>query len=316
MIHPYDKIEPNIAFYSTIFAGQVPGYQADTLTSIRRSKERSAGGGSGGATDSPTRFRRTPSNRSRAAAAGPPLTQAGERAKARHSATSATARPSYTAASKLESAGGLSRTPSYISDPPSANRRDSKQIELSVSGHLSRYGSVRAPHTPRTDQNLLRSFSLRRKGPEDFLHTASMPCLANPDHVKGAPAAPSRDKNSNYFSVSGVRPGGGGGGDTARGHAKSASSAAPSSPSLVLNSLAYQVLPEQSYGPRSRPAPAPGREHKLGGDWSHAPLAPAGSYGSTGSTSYSSSASASSASSSLSLHRSAGIQPALVNLTL
>jgi len=282
--------------------GQVPGYQADTLTSIRRSKERSAGGGSGGATDSPTRFRRTPSNRSRAAAAGPPLTQAGERAKARHSATSATARPSYTAASKLESAGGLSRTPSYISDPPSANRRDSKQIELSVSGHLSRYGSVRAPHTPRTDQNLLRSFSLRRKGPEDFLHTASMPCLANPDHVKGAPTAPSRDKNSNYFSVSGVRPGGGGGGDTARGHAKSASSAAPSSPSLVLNSLAYQVLPEQSYGPRSRPAPAPGREHKLGGEWSHAPLAPAGSYGSTGSTSYSSSASASSASSSLSLH--------------
>ena len=185
-----------------------------------------------------------------------------------------------------------------------------------MSGHLSRYGSVRAPHTPRTDQNLLRSFSLRRKGPEDFLHTASMPCLANPDHVKGAPAAPSRDKNSNYFSVSGVRPGGGGGGDTARGHAKSASSAAPSSPSLVLNSLAYQVLPEQSYGPRSRPAPAPGREHKLGGEWSHAPLAPAGSYGSTGSTSYSSSASASSASSSLSLHRSAGIQPALVNLRL
>ena len=175
---------------------------------------------------------------------------------------------------------------------------------------------MRAPHTPRTDQNLLRSFSLRRKGPEDFLHTASMPCLANPDHVKGAPTAPSRDKNSNYFSVSGVRPGGGGGGgDTARGHAKSASSAAPSSPSLVLNSLAYQVLPEQSYGPRSRPAPAPGREHKLGGEWSHAPLAPAGSYGSTGSTSYSSSASASSASSSLSLHRSVKNKQALIILT-
>merc|ERR1719382_520876 len=41
-------------------AGAVPGYQQDTLTSIRRSKERSQTH-----TDSPSRFRRTPSNRSR-----------------------------------------------------------------------------------------------------------------------------------------------------------------------------------------------------------------------------------------------------------
>merc|ERR1719394_1145274 len=40
--------------------GSVPGYQQDTLTSIRRSKERSQTH-----TDSPSRFRRTPSNRSR-----------------------------------------------------------------------------------------------------------------------------------------------------------------------------------------------------------------------------------------------------------
>ena len=245
----------------------LPGYQQDTLTSIRRSKERSQTH-----TDSPTRFRRTPSNRGRPAA--PPLSQSGKSARS----------------SKQQAAGAsLSRTPSYISslapDPPASNRRDSKQIELSVSGHLSRYGSVRAPNTPRSqDQGLLRSFSLRRKGPEDFLHTASMPCLAAPE-VKTAPLA--RDKNSNYFSSAG-----------SRSQAKSSSSSgAPSSPSLVINSLAYQVLPEQSYRSRTRDQNKP-----AAGEWNHNPLAPSGSYGSTGSTSYSSSASASSASSSLSLH--------------
>ena len=246
----------------------LPGYQQDTLTSIRRSKERSQTH-----TDSPTRFRRTPSNRSRPAA--PPLSQSGK-------SRSSKQQPQQVGAS-------LSRTPSYISslgpDPPASNRRDSKQIELAVSGHLSRYGSVRAPNTPRTqDQSLLRSFSLRRKGPEDFLHTASMPCLAAPE-VKTAPVT--RDKNSNYFpSVS------------SRSQAKSSSSSgAPSSPSLVINSLAYQVLPEQSYKSRTRD-----QNKSATGEWNHNPLAPSGSYGSTGSTVYSSSASASSASSSLSLH--------------
>ena len=39
---------------------------------------------------------------------------------------------------------------------------------------------------------LLRSFSLRKKGPEDFLHTSSMPCLAAP------PTSSSRERNSNF----------------------------------------------------------------------------------------------------------------------
>merc|ERR1711976_1070346 len=105
----------------------------------------------------------------------------------------------------------------------------SKQIELS---HLSRYGSVRAPNTPRSqDQSLLRSFSLRRKGPEDFLHTASMPCLANTE-IKTSLGSNNRDKNSNYFSRSG--------GDNVR-PTSGKSPATPSSPSLVINSLAYQV---------------------------------------------------------------------------
>ena len=255
----------------------LPGYQADTLTSIRRSKERSQTH-----TDSPTRFRRTPSNRSRPAV--PPLSQSGKGVR------------SSKRQERQEGAGpSLSRTPSYISslapDPPSANRRDSKQIDLSVSGHLSRYGSVRAPHTPRSqEQGLLRSFSLRRKGPEDFLHTASMPCLAAPE-IKTAPVAPARDKNSNYFSSAGRAA------MENRSQVKSSSSGTPSSPSLVINSLAYQVLPEQSYRSRTRD-----QNKSATGEWNHNPLAPSGSYGSTGSTSYSSSASASSASSSLSLH--------------
>ena len=245
----------------------VPGYQQDTLTSIRRSKERSQT-----QTDSPTRFRRTPSNRSRPVA---PISKS-----SRHSSKS------VHSSNRIEP--GSSGTPTYISalapDPPSSNRRDNKQIDLSVSGHLSRYGSVRAPQSSRHDHNLLRSFSLRRK--EDFLHTSSMPCLANTE-IKNN----SRDRNSNYFSSrnatnENIRPPG--------NKSSASSSVTPSSPSLVINSLAYQVLPEQSFRSRTR-------EHKAS-DWNHNPLAPSGSYGSTGSTSYSSSASASSASSSLSLH--------------
>ena len=265
--------------------GQVPGYQQDTLTSIRRSKERSQTH-----TDSPTRFRRTPSNRSRPTA--PPISHSSSK-------NSRTHQTSKVGKENTNNRSRLSRTPSYISslassnDPPNSNRRDSKQIDLSVTGHLSRYGSVRAPNTPRHEQNLLRSFSLRRKGPEDFLHTASMPCLANPDLKPGLGTSSSttRDKNSNYFSSVGRS---GAGTESSRTHIKSSSSGTPSSPSLVINSLAYQVLPEQSYRSRTR-------DQKTG-EWNHNPLAPSGSYGSTGSTSYSSSASASSASSSLSLH--------------
>ena len=177
--------------------GNIPGYQQDTLTSIRRSKERSQT-----QTDSPTRFRRTPSNRSR------PVTKISGTVS---SSSGRNGRPGKTGQQTMSS---LSRTPSYINNlcPSStetplsssmSNRRDNKQIDLSVSGHLSRYGSVRAPPTTRHDHNLLRSFSLRRKGPEDFLHTASMPCLANPD-IKTSSA---RDKNSNYYPSVG-RPSG------------------------------------------------------------------------------------------------------------
>merc|ERR1719151_323319 len=101
-----------------------------------------------------------------------------------------------------------------------------------------------------------------------------MPCLAAPE-VKTAPVT--RDKYSNYFSSVG-----------SRSQAKSSSSSgAPSSPSLVINSLAYQVLPEQSYKSRTRD-----QNKSATGEWNHNPLAPSGSYGSTGSTVYSSSASA------------------------
>ena len=216
----------------------------------------------------------------------------------------------------------VSRTPSVKEMPPalvtSSNRRDSKKIEVPAAGQglLARHGSVRAPALSRQEPpGLLRSFSLRRKGPEDFLHTSSMPCLAAP--LTG------RDRNSN-FSVG--RASGGG---------QPAASTTPASAGLVLNSLAYQVLtlhctalhctapyytalhytapaaalltrryivlhqvlPEQTYrGSR--------RGSRGGAEYGHRELAPAGSYGSTGSTSYSSSAShsSSSASSSLSLH--------------
>ena len=267
--------------------GNVPGYQQDTITSIRRSKERSQT-----QTDSPTRFRRTPSKRSRPAAR---VTQSQQQSSGGQS------RQSSRSNMIISKNNGLSRAPSYINNlcpasdpPPSSNRRDNKQIDLTgVSGHLSRYGSVRAPNLQRHEPNLLRSFSLRKKGPEDFLHTASMPCLANPDIKNGnnsAASSSARDKNSNYFTSVGRVVG-----DSVRKQFKSSSSGTPSSPSLVINSLAYQVLPEQSYRSRTR-------EQKTDRDWNHNPLAPTGSYGSTGSTSYSSSASGSSASSSLSLH--------------
>jgi len=243
--------------------GNVPGYQADTLTSIRRSKERSQTD----TTTSPARsntggFRRTPSGRG----AGRSATRGGRSGQNQDS----------------HNTGGssqLSRTPSQKStaDQGQANRRDSKKIEVpgNVIGHLSRHGSVRAPPVtsrPSDQGGLLRSFSLRKKGQEDFLHTTSMPCLANP------PAPPARDKNSNYYSSRGAVP-----------------PTPPASAGLVINSLAYQVLPEQ--GTRGTGG---NRQPKGGQDWNHNPLAPAGSYGSTGSTSYSSSHS--STSSSLSLH--------------
>jgi len=243
--------------------GTVPGYQADTLTSIRRSKERSHTD----ATTSPARsntggFRRTPSGRGATRSA----TRGGRGGQNQDSHNSG-------------GSGQLSRTPSQKSraDQGQANRRDSKKIEVpgNVVGHLSRHGSVRAPPVtsrPSDQGGLLRSFSLRKKGPEDFLHTTSMPCLANP------PAPPARDKNSNYYSSRGAVP-----------------PTPPASAGLVINSLAYQVLPEQ--GTRGT---AGTRQPKGGQDWNHNPLVPAGSYGSTGSTSYSSSHS--STSSSLSLH--------------
>jgi len=267
--------------------GSVPGYQQDTLTSIRRSKERSQTH-----TDSPSRFRRTPSNRSRPTA---PVSQTSSSRSAKNMRQSPVRSNKEWHKESCINSSRLSRTPSYkssLGDSSSANRRDSKQIDLSGSSHLSRHGSVRAPIAQRQDQGLLRSFSLRRKGPEDFLHTSSMPCLTNPDLRGGLGPTNARDKNSNYFSSVGRAAA-----DNMRNHINSSSSGAPapSSPSLVINSLAYQVLPEQSYI-RSRP-----REQKTG-DWNHNPLAPTGSYGSTGSTSYSSSASHSSASSSLSLH--------------
>ena len=244
-------------------APPLPGYQADTLTSIRRSKERSQTH-----TDSPTRFRRTPSNRSlRPAPTG------------------------HTPGCKSRrewGEGGLSRTPSLksgLGDCPApalapSNRRDSKKIEVTGGlAALARHGSVRAPPSSRQESGLLRSFSLRRKGPEDFLHTSSMPCLA-------APLVSSRDRNSNFSQG---RSSGGG----------QVAPTTPASAGLVLNSLAYQVLPEQTYR-GSRRGSRGGAEHR--GEWGHRELGPSGSYGSTGSTSYSSSASHSSASSSLSLH--------------
>ena len=197
----------------------LPGYQADTLTSIRRSKERSQTH-----TDSPTRcphppgppgdalhrFRRTPSSRSSRPA--PPGHSAGCRA----------------GRAREWGEVRVSRTPSVKEMPPalvtSSNRRDSKKIEVPAAGQglLARHGSVRAPALSRQEPpGLLRSFSLRRKGPEDFLHTSSMPCLAAP--------LTARDRNSNY-SVG--RASGGG---------QPAASTTPASAGLVLNSLAYQV---------------------------------------------------------------------------
>lgn len=248
------------------------GYQADTLTSIRRSKERSQTH-----TDSPTRFRRTPSTRGSTRPAAPghaPTCRAGPRRD--------WGEPRLSRTPSMKSIlGEVGVAPALAT---SSNRRDSKRIEVPATGvglaALARHGSVRAPPSCRQEPGLLRSFSLRRKGPEDFLHTSSMPCLV-------APPVSARDRNSNY-SVG--RASGGG----------PLSPATPASAGLVLNSLAYQVLPEQTYrGPQRRGSRGAGEQRP---EWGHRELAPAGSYGSTGSTSYSSSASHSSASSSLSLH--------------
>jgi len=238
-----------------------PGYQADTLTSIRRSKERSQTH-----TDSPTRFRRTPSSRSCRAAPGHAAT-----CRAGHRKDWGEARLSRTPS--IKSGLGEVAAPALAT---SSNRRDTKKIEVPAGGAgvLARHGSVRAPPASRQEAPLLRSFSLRRKGPEDFLHTSSMPCLAAP------PVARERPPHSRPSSTQHT-------------------SATPASAGLVLNSLAYQVLPEQTYRGSRRGSRGGGEPR---GEWGHRELQPSGSYGSTGSTSYSSSASHSSASSSLSLH--------------
>jgi CDC-like kinase len=260
--------------------GGVPSYQQDTLTSIRRSKERSQTH----CTDSPSRavFRRTPSSRGCQGGRG-----GGGRGRTGRQTSPGTR---------------VSRTPSTKSSEHtvgSANRRDSKRIE--VSSVLARHGSVRGPGSskPADQGGLLRSFSLRKKSQEDFLHTSSMPCLANPDPRAHPHHQSNRDKNSNYFSSVGRTAA-----DSMRTQIPG-TCIPPSSPSLVINSLAYQVLPEQSY--LARPAntsrhTAGSRQELQKTEWTHNPLAPSGSYGSTGSASYSSSASHSSASSSLSLH--------------
>jgi hypothetical protein len=279
----------------------VPGYQQDTLNSIRRSKERSQTHA-----DSPSVLRRTPSGGHRSRPSAPVGQNAGGGGRGRK-----TKQMSPGGGTKdLSAAGGkesflprLSRTPSYKSsqEPSAPARRDPSLNYNANNGQLYRYGSVRTPApTHKPDQGaILRSFSLRKKGPEDYLHTSSMPCLANATDFRLSAAAGSghRDKNANYFASVGRA-----GGDTMRAYAQQAGG--PASPSLVLNSLAYQILPEAAIpagsSSNNRGAGGGGGRYKAKGsaDWPHPPLAPSGSYGSTGSTSYSSS----SHSSSLSLH--------------
>ena len=249
----------------------LPGYQQETLTSIRRSKERSQ------TTDSPSRSRRTPSSRGR------PTGPSTRSTKSKHSPSRSKDCIGHKDGCPAQR---LSRTPSYKSSSETGRR------ENYSSSHLSRHGSVRTPvHTYKGDQgNLLRSFSLRKKGQEEFLHTSSMPCLADNDFKSGFSSA--RDKNSNFFSSIGRAAG-----EDLRLKGGSGGGGAPSSPSLVLNSLAYQILPESNSSVTNGGS---GRNRNREKDWPHPPLAPSGSYGSTGSTSYSSSHS--SASSSLSLH--------------
>jgi len=252
-------------------SGRLPGYQQDTLNSIRRSKERSQTHA-----DSPTRSRRTPSSRGR------PSHRSNKSAK---QSPSLPGQKECTGHRDNCPQQRLSRTPSYKSSSETSRRE-----QVGYPANLSRHGSVRTPMSyskgEQQGSNLLRSFSLRKKGPEEYLHTTSMPCLADNDLKTGYSSA--RDKNSNFFSSIGRAAG-----DDLR--MKTGPGGAPSSPSLVLNSLAYQILPESNSN-----AGAGGRSRNKIGEWPHPPLAPSGSYGSTGSTSYSSSHS--SASSSLSLH--------------
>jgi hypothetical protein len=283
-------------------SGVVPGYQQDTLNSIRRSKERSQTHA-----DSPSILRRTPSGGHRSRPSAPVGQSAGSGGRSNNRKTK---QMSPGGGSKDLSAGGgkesflprLSRTPSYKSSQESSaapGRRDPGLNYNVNNGQLYRYGSVRTPaptHKPDPGA-ILRSFSLRKKGPEDYLHTSSMPCLANATDFRLSTAAGPghRDKNANYFASVGRA-----GGDTMRVYAQQAGG--PASPSLVLNSLAYQILPEAAIPASSSSRVGGGSSGRYKGkgssDWPHPPLAPSGSYGSTGSTSYSSS----SHSSSLSLH--------------
>jgi len=277
-----------------------PGYQQETLTSIRRSKERSQTHSSHTTThtctDSPSRLRRTPSSRGRQPAVAASSTRTNKSTKQ----SPAIANNGSSGGVAKDGGGGghkdtcpqhrLSPTPSYKSSSDGRKDLSSQHSSSSHSGHLSRHGSVRTPASYKADQtSLLRSFSLRKKGHEEYLHTSSMPCLADNDLKAGSGAGPGKDKNANFFSSIGRAAAD----DLRWKAAPSSPRAAPSSPSLVLNSLAYQILPESNGTGRIR------NRDKFG-DWPHPPLAPSGSYGSAGSTSYSSSHS--SASSSLSLH--------------
>ena len=272
----------------------IPGYQQDTITSIRRSKERSNTN-----TDSPSRFKRTPSNRGRQQMSGPsPCTPSSSSSTApsasqrthkssKHSPGGSVMMTRDPSAHSLFTRdqpplqSGLCRTPSYKSD---------KGMTREYNGNtFSRQGSVKMPvSAAKYDQApVLRSFSLRRR--DDYSHSSSMPCLADNDFKSAYSNITQRDKNSNLYSSVGRASGEGYRYKDIRGGI-----GAPSSPSLVINSLAYKILPDPSTtstSSRTRP------QEK---EWPHQNLAPSCSYGSTGSASYSSSHS--SASSSLSLH--------------
>ena len=114
---------------------------------------------------------------------------------------------------------GNTRT-SWLRSSPSSHKTRGKRHNSNNHHHHPQIMTL----TPQPT-GLLRSFSLRKKGPEDFLHTSSMPCLAAPP-----PTSSSRERNSN-FSVGRVATSGG----------AQVAATTPASAGLVLNSLAYQV---------------------------------------------------------------------------
>ena len=285
----------------------IPSYQQDTITSIRRSKERSQTN-----TDSPSRFKRTPSNRSRqqmpAVTSSQRTTNTTTNHKSsKHSPAMSRDQSAHAALNRESSSlqnGGLTRTPSYKSDKV-MNSREYTSSGASGGNNFSRQGSVKVQPvtTTKLEQTpVLRSFSLRRR--EDYSHSSSMPCLADNDFKTGfaSSSITHRDKNSNLFSSVGRASGEGY--RYKEGGRIPVVSAAPSSPALVINSLAYKILPESSVSSNNSNSAAGSSNHSRirpqDKDWPHQPLGNSCSYGSTGSASYSSSHS--SASSSLSLH--------------